>query len=122
MGTALQTTLRLIALQFIATLACATIFAYFQGWEGVKSAAMGGLIGTITTGYFALRFFTKLVPVAGGYAVKGLLATQVSKYVLIIALFYIALKVFQLQPAVLVVTFAATQVAYWLVLIFNPSR
>lgn len=121
MSQAAKTALMTLLLQVIITVAGITIAWLFQGWDLAKAAGFGGLIGLITTAYFALRIFTKSVKVGDGVAIAGLGITQLSKYAMIIALFYIALKVLHLPALPLVITFAATQAAYWLVLIVNPK-
>ncbi|EDY87194.1 hypothetical protein GP5015_2372 [gamma proteobacterium HTCC5015] len=93
-----------------------------MGQQGMAPAAFGGLIGIILSAYYAVRFFPKVVKLTEGYAVKGMMATQVSKYALVIAMFYIALKMWEMPAEPLFLAFMATQMAYWLILMFNPNR
>ncbi|MGM0564856.1 MAG: ATP synthase subunit I [Pseudomonadota bacterium] len=113
---------RLLVLQVIITLVAMAVSFALKGQQGLAPAAFGGLTGIVTSAYYALRFFPKVIRLGEGYAVKGMMATQLSKYALVIAMLYIALKVWDLSAAPLILTFMATQCAYWLILMFNPNR
>lgn len=116
-----KTALMTLLLQVIITLVGASIAWCIQGLDVALAAGFGGLIGVISTGYLAFRIFTKSTKVGDGAAIGGLGMTQFSKYAMIIALFYVALKVLSLAALPLIALFAATQAAYWLILIFNAK-
>jgi len=117
-----HTVVRILVIQCAITLAAMAICVGLQGQEAAIAAGFGGLIGIIITAYFALRIFAKSVKTTDGYAIRGLGMTQISKYFLIFALFYIGLKVLNLNALPLVVAFMLSQLAYWLILIFNQDR
>ena len=121
MSQAGKTALLTLLLQLLITVVGLVIAWFVQGLDATKAVGFGGMIGIITTAYLALRIITKSVDTGDGVAIGGLGMTQFSKYAMIIALFYVALKVLMLPALPLVIAFAATQTAYWLVLIvFNP--
>ncbi len=94
---------------------------FLQGGSAAQAAGFGGLTGLITTVYLAFRIITRSLKVGDGMAVGGMGVTQLAKYAMVVALFYVALKVFKLPALPLIAAFAATQAAYWLVLIVNPK-
>lgn len=113
---------RLLGIQAVITLVAVAVSYALNGKQGIAPAAFGGLIGMVLSAYYAVRFFPKVVKFTEGYAVKGMMATQVSKYAIVITMVYIAVKMWKLPAEPLFLAFMATQMAYWLILMFNPNR
>ena len=86
MSLAGKTALMTLMIQLAITTLGMALSWGFHGWNTALSAGFGGLIGLISTAYFALRIYKKSVRIGDDLVIGGMGMTQLSKYTMIVAL------------------------------------
>lgn len=88
----------------------------FWGRPQAIAAVYGGLVAVVPTVYFALRLFARRTTHDLKIAVTAFYVGEIGKLALTALLFWIGVVLFAKQFLVLMVTYAACLLAYWLVL------
>lgn len=102
-------------IQLLATL-LTTIGALFAGFQAAWSAAVGGGIGIVTTACFAYWVFAPGVGVPAKRVLARFVVGEIVKILLTVALFAAAIVWLEAAFLPMLGAFAATLLAYWLVL------
>jgi len=102
----------------ITLLAVAGCFA-FANVNAAYSAAVGGGISVIVTASFAIQVFSGRANASAARIAKRFYVGEVIKLALTALLFFIAIVWLQVSYLPLFLTYAATLLAYWLVLPFT---
>lgn len=114
-----KATTRIVLIQLLITfLAAAVCFIVFN-WRAAYSAVIGGGISIIATLYFAQRVFSLQPGVAAAKIARRFYIGEAIKLMLTAALFVAAIKLSDVSFPPLFLTYAATLLAYWLVLLFT---
>lgn len=118
MGAA-QTTRRILALQALVTLIAATAALALADLRAAWSALLGGGINMTATLYFAYRVFAAGPGSTGRQVARAFYIGEAVKIVLTAVLFMAVLLWVKVALLPLFVTYAATMLAFWLVLPFT---
>lgn len=114
-----KATTKIVAVQLVITLlAVAACFA-LANVNAAYSAAVGGGISVIVTASFAIQVFAGLANASAAKIAQRFYVGEAIKIVLTAVLFFIAITGLQVSFLPLFLTYAATLLAYWLVLPFT---
>lgn len=114
-----KATTKIVAVQLLITLlAVAACFA-LANVSAAYSAAVGGGISVIVTASFAVQVFAGSANISAAKITRRFYVGEAIKIALTAVLFFIAITGLQVSFLPLFLTYAATLLAYWLVLPFT---
>jgi len=118
MGNSSKRTMRtVIVIQLIVLTTAVLLSLAFSGFKAAYSSGVGGLIGVVSTGYFAYRVLILAGPGSTANQIaRAFYVAEVIKIVLTGALFTVVLLWLDVSYLPLFLTYAATMMAYWLAL------
>lgn len=118
MGSSSKRTMRtVIAIQMAVLITAVLLSLAFSGVKAAYSSGLGGLIGVITTGYFAYRVLILAGPGSTANQIaRAFYVAEIIKIVLTGALFTVVLLWLNVSHLPLFLTYGATMMAYWLAL------
>lgn len=113
-----KTTRKILAIQLGVTLVAALLSFFFAGGQAAYSACIGGGISVVATVYFARKVFSAGPGSTAKQVARAFYIAEIIKIFLTGALFVVALLWLSVSFLPLFLTYAATLLAYWLVLPF----
>jgi F0F1-type ATP synthase assembly protein I len=114
-----RTAISVLIVQSVITLAATFAALGLYDARTAGAAAAGGIIGIAPTILFSLRVFAGKPAWSAEKFLRRLYWAEVQKIALIIVLLLGAFAWLKLSPLPLLLTFAATTMAYWLVLLIK---
>lgn len=111
------TAYRVVAAQFITAISIAGILLPLAGPRLACSALAGGLAGALPSLYLALRMFRLDTRMAPSRMLRSIYVGEAIKVVSTVALFVIAILLFDLDVLTMLAAYAATIVVNWLALL-----
>jgi len=111
---------RVAAAQLVAAATISLVLLWFSGAATAGAAFAGGLIAAAGTLYFA-RSLAGATGRSPREFARAFVVGEGLKVVLTVALFRVALALFEATPAPLFITYAATLMVYWLALLPGMS-
>ena len=119
MQSARKATTKILVIQLVITLLAAAAGLLFSSADAAYSAGVGGGISVIVTVYFANQVFSAAAGASAVEIAKRFYIGEAVKIALTAVLFFIAIRWLDVSFLPLVLTYAATLLAYWLVLPFT---
>lgn len=119
MTSAKKATTKILVIQLVITLLAMAASLFFVSVAAAYSAGVGGGISIIVTVYFASQVFSTGVDASAAEIAKRFYIGEAIKIVLTAVLFFIAIMWLDVSFLPLFLTYAATLLAYWLVLPFT---
>lgn len=114
---AYQTTVKILSAQAAITIAIALLAFLIADSKSGYSALTGGGINILATAVFALRVFSVQRDASAKRMARAFYWGEVSKFVVTIALFLVVLGWMDVIFLPLFLTYAATMLAFWIVLL-----
>ena len=114
-----KTITKIITVQSVFTVLAALIAIAIADAEAAFSAFVGGMISIIATGYFASRVFSVEIGAPAAEIAKAFYVGETVKMLLTAVLFVIAIVLLKITFLPAFLTYAATLLAYWLILPFS---
>lgn len=111
------TVIKIIAIQLAVTVLVAIVAMVVGGVKPAYSALVGGGINIVTTAYFARRVFAARPGATAKRMVRAFYVGEVTKILLTVALFTLALLWLELAFLPLFTAYALTMLAFWLALL-----
>lgn len=106
-----------MVIQVIVLTSAALLSMLFSGARAAYSSGLGGMIGAVSTGYFAYRVLILAGPGSTANQIaRAFYIAEVLKIILTGALFAVVLVWLDVSHLPLFLTYAATMMAYWLAL------
>lgn len=112
--------------QVVIAMLAAALAAMRWGKPEALAALFGGAVAVIPTAYFALRVFVRRGEETPADIVGAVFRGEIGKFALTAVMFWIGVMMFAKQFLVLLATYAACLLAYWVVLarasLYNTSN
>ncbi len=118
-ASARKATTKILLVQLVITCLATSVCLLLPSLKGAYSAAIGGGISIIVTLYFAAQVFSKANGYSANKIARSFYLGEAIKIVLTIILFSVAILWLNVSFLPLFLTYAATLMAYWLVLPFT---
>lgn len=103
-----------LAFQLILTGIISILFAIFASLNAAYSALLGGAVCVIANSVFISRYFAVTDAQAANTIVKLFYRAEISKLLIIIALFALVMKFVNVLPLTFFITYIVVQLSFWL--------
>ncbi len=105
---------RVVSAQLLITALVAGVFFYISGYSGLISAVAGGAISLITTLLLwgSMSWSSYVSRQSPGASQIIIYASAAFRFIMVLVMFVVCLKVFELSPLAVVIGFCLAQLAY----------